>query len=272
MIQTIQYGVIGNPIHHSKSPIIHRLFAESLGMTITYEPILVEIHYFKKTLTELIKNGLKGANVTLPFKTEAFECVEVLTESAKIAGAVNTIRFENEVLSGENTDGKGLLNDLIYRHDIEIEDKRILILGAGGAVRGILAPLLEKKPKEIILTNRTFERAESLASLFSSYGAITAIPLDLISGRFDLIINGTSASLSGVFPKLLCEIDKNTFGYDLMYGNEPTVFMNYLKSRGANNTYDGLGMLVEQAALSFEYWFGVKPETEAVYQKLRSRA
>lgn len=263
-----QFGVIGNPISHSKSPMIHALFAKNSGVELEYEPYLLSIDHFENELKELVSKGLVGANITLPFKEKAYLLADELTIEAKEANAVNTLFFKEKWI-GHNTDGNGLLKDLLNRCNVQLKDKRILVLGAGGAVRGILGPLLRENPSEIILANRTFEKAQNLADIFSKVGNIKAIEWQNITGHFDLIINGTSGSLSGEFPEINCDIDKHTVGYDLVYSNEPTVFMNYLMNKGAKKTFDGLGMLVEQAALSFEFWNGIYPETDEVYLKLR---
>lgn len=263
------YGVLGNPIAHSKSPMIHAMFARNCGIDLEYKAFCLAKDNFEGELADLIHQGLLGANVTVPFKENAFRFAHELTIEAKEAGAVNTLRFSDDKFIGHNTDGNGLLCDLVERHHLELADKRILVLGAGGATKGILGPLLRAKPAEVVISNRTHEKAVQLTEDFSQEGNINACEWQQLSGRFDVIINATSSSLSNEFTPLPCEIDANTIGYDLMYGTKPTVFMEYLADNGAEKSFDGLGMLVEQAALSFEFWHGVKPETEMVYQDLR---
>lgn len=263
------YGVLGNPIAHSKSPMIHAMFAKACGVELDYQAYCLAVDNFETDLNALLEQGLQGANVTLPFKGDAYDLACELTAEASEACAVNTLSFREDRIVGHNTDGNGLLNDLMCRHQIKLAGKRILVLGAGGAAKGILGPLLRQNPSEIVLSNRTFSKAEKLADDFAGQGKIVACEWGDLSGHFDLIINATSSSLSNDFTELPCDIGLSTMGYDLMYRNEPTVFMTYLKDRGAGNVYDGLGMLVEQAALSFEFWHGVKPATEMVYQALR---
>ncbi len=263
------YGVLGNPIAHSKSPMIHQMFAESCGIDLDYQAYCLSVDQFEPELLGLVDKGLHGANVTVPFKENAYRFSDELTVEAREAAAVNTLRFQDGKVTGHNTDGNGLLSDLVNRHHIQLENQRILVLGAGGAAKGILGPLLRANLSEIILSNRTYEKAVQLADDFKLQGNINACKWQELSGRFDVIINATSSSLSNEFTPLPCEVDAQTVGYDLMYGTEPTTFMNYLHNRGAVQLLDGLGMLVEQAALSFEFWHGMKPETETVYQDLR---
>lgn len=263
------YGVLGNPIAHSKSPMIHTMFAKSSGIALEYNAYCLSKDDFEGELQALVQQGLLGANVTVPFKENAFRMASELTKEAKEACAVNTLRFVDGKILAHNTDGNGLLSDLVDRHQLKLEGQRILVLGAGGATKGILGPILRQNPDELVISNRTFEKAEQLAVDFAKEGNIHACEWSELTGRFDLIINATSSSLSNEFTPLPCEIDANTAGYDLMYGTQPTIFMEYLKDNGATQTFDGLGMLVEQAALSFEFWHGIKPETETVYQDLR---
>lgn len=263
------YGVLGNPIAHSKSPKIHAMFAQSCGIDLDYQAYCLDKNNFEGELSELIQKGLVGSNVTLPFKENAYRFATELTMQAKQAGAVNTLRFSEGHVLGHNTDGDGLLCDLTERYQIALENKRILVLGAGGATMGILGPLLRAKPCELVISNRTYEKVVNLADAFSEVGNIIACEWSKLSGRFDLIINATSGSLSNEFTPLPCEIDAETVGYDLMYADKPTIFMEYLYENGVKQAFDGLGMLVEQAALSFEFWHGIKPKTEMVYQDLR---
>lgn len=263
------YGVLGNPIEHSKSPMIHAMFAKECNIDLDYQAYCLAVDDFANEVATLIKKGLKGANVTVPFKENAYQLSTELTIEAKEAGAVNTLQIQDNKIIGHNTDGNGLLNDLTERHQFSLAKQRILVLGAGGAAKGILGPLLRANPTEIIISNRTHAKADQLVKDFSHLGNIKSSEWHEIAGRFDLIINATSSSLSKEFTPLPCGIDASTTGYDLMYSSEPTVFMEYLLAKGAGQVFDGLGMLVEQAALSFEFWHGIKPETETVYQALR---
>lgn len=263
------YGVLGNPIAHSKSPMIHAMFAKSCGLEIEYNAYCLSQNNFEGELENLVSNGLLGANVTLPFKENAFRFSTELTVEAKEACAVNTLKFIDGKVLAHNTDGNGLLEDLVERHHLSIRNKRILVLGAGGATKGILGPLLRSNPQELVISNRTYKKVEQLAEDFKAEGNIIACEWGGLCGRFDLIINATSSSLNNEFTPLPCDIDADTIGYDLMYDAKPTIFMEYLKDNGALRSFDGFGMLVEQAALSFEFWHGIKPETEMVYQELR---
>jgi len=266
------YGVFGNPIAHSKSPLIHRLFAEQTGQPISYEPLLAPLDGFAATVAEFFKTG-SGANVTVPFKEQAFALADQLSERAQRAKAVNTLKKLNDGrLLGDNTDGAGLVNDLLNNH-VELAGKNILILGAGGAVRGVLEPLLAQHPTELCIVNRTVEKAEQLAQEFSDIGPMTACGYDWIDEPVDIIINGTSASLSGDLPPLAKTLIKagDTVCYDMMYGKNTTVFNQWAQQQGAARTLDGLGMLVEQAAEAFYLWTGVRPDPAPVLKQLRAQ-
>lgn len=264
------YAVLGHPIAHSKSPQIHKRFAQDEGINLDYRAICLPKENFKESLLDLIRQGLKGANVTLPFKEEAYSLCDELSEEASVAGAVNTLTIDAGRVYGHNTDGLGLVHDLRVRHHIALKDKRILIVGAGGAARGIIHPLMKAFPKEIVVTNRTFVRAENLIGPFQMFGEIRAIPWELLNEPFDLIINATSSSISGQFTPLPNQaIFSETIGYDLMYQDVATVFMDYIHQQRGKVAYDGLGMLVEQAALSFERWHHVYPSTLGIYTYLR---
>lgn len=266
-----RYAVIGNPIAHSKSPIIHQAFAEQTGETLTYTAELVEIGQVKAFVEQFIQQGGKGLNVTVPFKQDAFELADQLSDRAQRAGAVNTLVLSDESVYGDTTDGIGLLNDLVQNHQQTLKAKRILVVGAGGAVRGVLEPLLLESPACLVVANRTVSKAEQLANDFSSFGNISGCGFDDLGEHpFDLVINGTSASLSGELPPLpnnLLATDACT--YDMMYGAQPTPFMNWAHKQGAAEVYDGLGMLVEQAAESFYIWRKKRPETRGVIESLR---
>lgn len=266
-----KYAVFGNPIAHSKSPLIHRLFAEQCGQAMTYEALLVPLDDFPGQVQAFFATGL-GANVTVPFKEEAFAVADQLTERARRAGAVNTLqRLHDGSLLGDNTDGAGLVRDLTENAGLNLEGKRILLLGAGGAVRGVLEPLLAQRPAMLVLANRTVEKAERLAREFADLGEIYASGFDWLEEPVDLIINGTSASLSGELPRLAPSLVRpgHTVCYDMMYGARPTAFCSWAQTQGAARALDGLGMLVEQAAEAFTLWRGVRPQTAPVLAELR---
>lgn len=266
------YGVFGNPIAHSKSPLIHQLFAEQTGQQLSYKPLLAPIDGFAATVAEFFQEG-SGANVTVPFKEDAFALADQLSERAQRAKAVNTLKkLADGRLLGDNTDGAGLVNDLLNNH-VQMAHKSILILGAGGAVRGILEPLLAQNPAEVCIVNRTVEKAEQLASEFADLGPMTACGYDWIDAPVDIIINGTSASLSGALPPLADTLVKagDTFCYDMMYGKDTTVFNQWAQQQGAARTLDGLGMLVEQAAEAFYLWTAVRPNPAPVLKILRAQ-
>jgi len=269
------YAVVGDPIAHSKSPQIHRLFAEQTQQNLTYEAIRIDTDQteFSWAIQELKQQGYLGLNVTVPFKLEAFELADSLSERAQVAHAVNTLIFNSDgTLTGDNTDGIGLVNDIEINGGMAFENKSVLILGAGGAVQGILQPLIEKNPKQVHIANRTAKRAQVLGDRFKANTHITASGWqDLPNQTFDIIINGTSASLEGKLPPISAECLKpSSLVYDMMYGNEPTVFMDWAqKHEPACHVMDGLGMLVGQAAESFRIWRSASPETASVIKTLR---
>lgn len=268
---TDQYTVFGNPIEHSKSPLIHSEFAKQTQQDMHYGKQLVELGKFAETARAFIQQGGEGFNITVPFKEDAFNFVDERTARAEKAGAVNTIKvLANGKTLGDNTDGVGLVRDITQNLGWTIKDKVVLVLGAGGAVRGVLGPLLEQKPKQIIIANRTVAKAESLAELFTNDGNIQACAFaDIPKQAFDLIINGTSASLSGDLPPIPIEcIDEQTCCYDMMYSKEPTIFLRWASNQGAEQTADGLGMLIEQAAEAFFIWRSVNPLTLPVMSHL----
>ncbi|MET4692305.1 shikimate dehydrogenase [Endozoicomonas lisbonensis] len=266
------YAVMGNPVAHSKSPWIHTLFASQTDQRLHYNARLVPVDGFDEAINHFFKDelGSHGLSITVPFKEQAWECAQHRTVRAEKAGAVNTLWISNDgVLHGDNTDGLGLVRDLTVNHQVDLENARLLILGAGGAVRGVLEPILEQKPAELVIANRTVSKAEALAELFPGQPVSAGGFADL-SGSFDLIINGTSASLQGDLPPLPAEIvDEQTVCYDMMYAREITVFNQWGLAQGARQAIDGLGMLVEQAAEQFKIWRGVRPDTAAVLQQLR---
>jgi shikimate dehydrogenase len=268
-----RYAVMGNPIAHSKSPLIHSLFAEQTGEHLTYQAILVPAAGLATALDVFQADGGKGVNVTVPFKEQAWRLVSMRTARCQVARAVNTISFrEDAARVGDNTDGAGLVRDLARNHSIDLHDRRILLMGAGGAVRGVLEPLLEQRPQRLVVVNRTVHRAVALAQDFRNLGLIEACGYPQLTGEhFDLVINGTSASLSGALPPLSENLlAPGAVCYDMMYAREPTVFVRWGQAHGAAKSLDGLGMLVEQAAEAFLLWRGVRPETAPVIQTLRT--
>ncbi|BCE03227.1 shikimate dehydrogenase [Marinicellulosiphila megalodicopiae] len=265
-----QYAVVGHPISHSKSPAIHTEFAHLTNQSLQYTAIDIEPELFEQTINEFFENGGKGLNVTVPFKEKAFAYAHQLSDRAKTAQAVNTLILNKDgTVTGDNTDGAGLVNDLLQ--STQLKDKRILIIGAGGASKGVLLPIIEQVPQSITIVNRTFSKAQSLVEQFLPYyKAINAVELEKIEDCFDVIINATSASLQGqslsINPNI---INENTVCYDMMYGKDDTVFNTWAKQQGAKKVIDGLGMLVGQAAFSFYLWRGVTPKTDSVMQQIR---
>ena len=271
-----RYAVIGNPIEHSRSPLIHQAFARQLGIDLSYEKLWAPIDGFEETVNAFRARGGRGMNVTVPFKLEAFDLAGRHSARAERALAANTLVFPesaDEPIFADNTDGVGLVNDLAF-HGLKLEGKRVLILGAGGATRGVLAPLLGQNPQEILVANRNPERAYGLVEEFSDAAGecgLFGCPLEGIEDSlFDLVINATPASLTAQLPPLPdALIGARTVAYDMAYGAEPTVFMQWADERGARRTLDGLGMLVEQAAESFSLWHGQRPDTAPVRDLLR---
>ena len=266
-----RYAVFGHPITHSRSPDIHARFAAQTRQTMEYRAMDVPAEAFDTTLKTFIGEGGKGLNCTVPLKEIAFRTCDALSERAQRSGAVNTLKIlENGQLWGDNTDGVGLYRDLSHNLDVSLNRKRILILGAGGATRGIIEPLLEANPEMLWIANRTLERAERLVEDFKGLGPIRAVGFDQLQGSaFDLILNATSASLSGALPPLpggLLALGGSC--YDLAYGKEPTPFVRWGREQGAILSADGIGMLVEQAAEAFQIWRGVFPETQPVIEAL----
>lgn len=266
------YAVMGNPVAHSRSPQIHTAFARQTRQDLYYQAIEVDIDKFSEVLAEFQMQNGKGLNITVPFKGDAWSVTDHPTEQARRAQAVNTLWFDDDGQRyGDTTDGIGLVQDLTVNHGINLEGSRILILGAGGAVRGVLDPLFDAGTRNIVIANRTVERARQLADAFSDRGEIAACGYtDLSTMQFRLIINGTSASLQGEIPPLPDNIlARGGDCYDMMYSHSGTPFVQWARKQGANKALDGLGMLVEQAAESFNLWRGVKPETKPVIEMLR---
>lgn len=266
------YAVMGNPVCHSKSPYIHSAFARQTHQAIHYQSILVPADKFEQAVIEFHRQGGKGLNITVPFKQAAFQLVTSKTARAELAGAVNTITFGGlDQILGDNTDGAGLLRDL-QLHNVNITGKRILILGAGGAVRGILDPIIAQRPSQVLIANRTLATAEQLVANYSSDSPLSCCALNELAdaGYFDLIINGTSSGLHGEMPILpVSIIHADSICYDMVYGDSEPVFVKWARQNGARSALDGLGMLVEQAAESFYIWRGVRPDTAAVTKMLR---
>lgn len=271
-----RYAVCGNPITHSKSPQIHQAFAKQVGHEIEYEKRLIELGHFAADASTFFDQGGCGLNITVPFKEDAFAFADQLSERAKAAGAVNTLAKQADgSILGDNTDGYGLVSDIKQRLGWQLAGASILVLGAGGAVRGVLLPLLGETPLSITIANRTVSKAQGLAEMFAENGNINACGFDELgpesTARFDIIINGTSASLSGELPPIgqAC-VQANTKVYDMVYGAEPTAFMRWASELGAKDVSDGLGMLVGQAAESFLIWRGAKASIDPVIQLLRN--
>ncbi|GGK62411.1 shikimate dehydrogenase [Amphritea balenae] len=269
---TDRYAVFGNPIKHSKSPLIHTAFAQQTVQDLEYHAVLVPEDGFAEAVDNFLTDTGKGLNITIPFKEEAWQKAQNHSDRARLAGAVNTLyRNAEGELCGDNTDGLGLVTDITVNNGGEIRGKTVLILGAGGAVRGVLEPILVHQPARLVIANRTPAKAETLANLFSEYGAIEACGFDQLEGQqFDLVINGTAASLQGEVPPLPADLlADNAWCYDMMYSAETTAFNCWAAENGAAKVMDGLGMLVEQAAESFAIWRGVRPDTSEVIQELR---
>ena len=266
---TDKYCVIGNPVAHSKSPIIHPVFAAQTGQDIAYERCLAPVDGFADTVRRLIAEGSKGANVTVPFKIEAGEIATRLSDRARAAGAVNTLSFRDGEIFADNTDGAGLVADIVRNAGVPLKDKRVLMLGAGGAARGAVLPILTEGPRELVVANRTRATAEQLAAQFG--GRVKVCGFDEIDAPFDVVINATSASLAGELPPIpALAFCQGTLAFDMMYAKNPTVFMDFARAHGAA-VRDGLGMLVEQAAEAFAIWRGVRPDTRQLLRDLRDK-
>ena len=264
------YGVVGNPINHSKSPKIHLLFGQQVGHDIYYQKIPATDENFISTIETFFTEGGKGLNITIPFKEKAFHLADSLSNNAQSCGSVNTFAFsEDGRIHGESTDGIGLIKDL-ENNQISLENTRILILGAGGATRGIVPALFSSSVRSIVLCNRTMEKAELLQEEFLPYGETIYQASEELSGSFDLIINATSASLSGEIPDMPDTIIPGSVCYDLAYTYGETPFQKWTKQNNSEKSLQGWGMLVEQAAESFYIWRGVRPKTEEIIQKLQA--
>ncbi len=266
------YLVVGNPIAHSRSPAIHMMFAEQTGQDIKYDYKLLDVENFEESVLAFLAQGGEGLNITMPFKGQAWALAEKCSEDAKCARAVNTLYKDDDgTLCGTTTDGVGLLVDIEQNLGWQIEGAKVLVLGAGGATRGVLRPLLAAKPAELALYNRTQEKAKQLRDDFAQYGSIEVVS-DAGDRSFDIVINATSTSLSNQLPAISPGVFKGgARAYDMVYSAEPTGFMIWALDNGAAEAVDGLGMLVEQAAASFEIWRGVQPETSSVISELRKQ-
>ena len=265
-----RYAVMGHPIAHSRSPWIHACFATATGEDLRYEAIHVQPGEFDAAVSVSRAAGGRGLNVTLPFKQEAWALADRRTPRAERAGAVNTLWFEGEHIGGDNTDGVGLVRDIGVNLGWPLGGRRVLLLGAGGAARGVLEPLLAARPAEVVIANRTETRAHELAARFTTLGNLRGSAFAALDGGFDLLVNATSASLQGEVPALPDGVlGADAACYDMMYAAGPTAFLRWAKAAGATRLTDGVGMLVEQAAESFARWRGVRPPTGAVIAGLR---
>ena len=266
-----QYAVFGNPISHSKSPLIHAAFARQTGQDLRYEALLAPLDGFAAALDAFRASGGRGANVTVPFKLEAFRYANDLTERAQRAQAVNTLKFDGARVLGDNTDGVGLVRDITQNFGFAIAGKDVLLMGAGGAARGVLLPLLACQPASLTIANRTPHKAIDLAQHFAALGAARASDYAALAGdRYDLIINATSSSLNDALPPLPPRLfAPGALAYDMMYGKGLTPFLAFAEANHAQTLADGLGMLVEQAAEAFYAWRGVRPETRPVIEMMR---
>ena len=275
------YAVLGNPVKHSKSPQIHMLFAKETGITLEYKAIEVPNDELTTYIYSFCNQRGKGLNITVPFKENAYKLCTEITSRALESGSVNTIKFEYAnylekdqegiYIIGATTDGEGFLNDLRKNYGINLRNKSILILGAGGTVKSIIARLVPEEIKNIVIVNRTLSRAEELEKKFKNKIYIKSFSYETLPDNvFDVIINGTSLSLSEKLPPISKKnIKENTFCYDLMYSDGGTIFTKWAIENGASEAVDGLGMLVEQAAESFKFWHGIRPDTKSVIKVLR---
>ncbi len=268
------YAVIGNPIGHTKSPLIHTAFAKQTGQEIEYVAIEGRIGGFREDAETFRRAGGRGMNVTAPFKLDAFAYATDLSERAQLAGAVNALKFEGEHIYAENFDGIGLVRDIVRNLGFPMQGKRVLLLGAGGAARGALLPFLKQKPAQLLLVNRTLSKAQTLVEQFKGYAegdfSCCSYPeLGELSVKFDLVVNATSASLRGELPPVHTNVfAPGCLAYELSYGKGLTPFLRLAQGVGAGKLADGVGMLVEQAAEAFEWWRGVRPETTSMIETL----
>jgi len=266
-----RYGVMGYPVSHSRSPVIHRLFALQTGENLQYELLQVKPDNLETAIKQFERTGGKGLNITVPHKSEVAKLVDQMSERASTAGAVNTLVFQDDEIFGDNTDGVGFLRDLRSNLGLKLEDASILILGAGGATRGIISPLLDADPKSLMVANRTISKAKALADHFASQGPISACRFQDVGTlpMYDFVINATSAGFKGETPPYPeAAVSEHTICYDLSYGLTTTPFSQWATEQGAARSVMGWGMLVEQAAESFHLWRGVRPDTAAVLKQI----
>jgi shikimate dehydrogenase len=269
-----QYVVVGNPIAHSKSPAIHASFAAQTGQALEYQRLLAPLDGFASAMQAFRDAGGKGANVTVPFKLDAFAFATQLTPRAQAAGSVNTLKFDGAHTLGDNTDGVGLVADIVRNAGVSLRGKRVLLLGAGGAARGVVLPLLSEQVSELVIANRTEPKAQELVKLGKQFAGsdtpVSACEFAALSGQFDVIVNATSASLNDAVPPIAATLfAPSTLAYDMMYGAQPTASLRFAAEQGAQ-LRDGLGMLVEQAAEAFYLWRGVRPDTAGVLAEMRA--
>lgn len=267
-----RYAVVGNPVAQSKSPPIHEAFARATGQAMTYERILGPSGAFADTARRFADEGGRGLNVTAPFKRDALAIAARASERAQAAGACNTLARDGDAWYADNTDGAGLVRDLTVNLDVVLAGADILLLGAGGAARGVLLPLLAQQPRAVVISNRTASKADALVERFGDRGPLSALPPGALGARrFDVVINATSAGLdpNAVWPWTEGLFADGAFAYDMIYGDAPTRFLRWAGAQGVERSADGLGMLVEQAAESFFLWRGVRPPTADVFELLR---
>ena len=270
-----RYGVMGYPVSHSRSPVIHRLFALQTNQELQYELLQVAPDKLETAVRQFQRTGGKGLNITVPHKSAVVKLCDHLSERASTAGAVNTLSFRDGEIHGDNTDGIGLLRDLVINLGISIEGANILILGAGGATRGVIGPLLEMQPASLRIANRTIDKADALVKHFSQSGPVSACRFNVVpvEERYDLIINATSAGFKGEAPPYpAAAVSSDTLCYDLSYGLKATPFSEWARDQGAKLSVMGWGMLVEQAAESFNIWRGVRPDTTPVLKQMKITA
>ena len=267
-------AVFGHPVQHSRSPLIHQQFARQCGHTIEYTAIDVDPGGFAQAIEQFRAGGALGCNITVPFKLEAYYLADNRSERAELAEACNTFKFEKDGrIFGDNTDGAGIVHDIVRNLNVGLKGKKILLMGAGGAVRGVLGPMLKYNPQLLVIVNRTVSKARDLAAAFADHGKLEGVGYDELRGKhFDIVINGTAASLKGEVPPLPETLfSRDALAYDMMYGDRPTPFMEWAQLHGAPQVVDGLGMLVEQAAESYFVWMNVRPQTQPVIAELRRR-
>lgn len=268
---TDHYAVMGNPVSHSRSPMIHTLFAQQTGQDIHYDAVRVEPGRFAAAVEDFRARGGRGLNVTVPFKLDAWRLAVQNSVRAERAQAVNTLVLDDAGgLKGDNTDGIGLVRDLTVNHDLDLRGLRVLLIGAGGAARGVMEPLLAAGLGELAVANRTRRKAVELAAVFSDLGQTRGLGLDQTGDGYDLVINATAASLAGELPAVAPACLAGAFCYDMMYARAATPFVAWAREQGARAAVDGLGMLVEQAAESFRIWRGLRPDTAAVIAAVRA--